>query len=173
MAAADARAPDDAALAALAADLGHALAARGLRLALAESCTGGWIAKAVTDNPGASEWFAAGFVTYSDAAKAAALGVASELIATHGAVSELVVEAMAVGARQKTGADAAIAVSGVAGPGGGSPSKPVGLVWFGWSLGDRNWTGQADFQGDRDAVRRQAVGRAMSVLRNALDRTSA
>ena len=168
MSATDATGPTDAALKALTADLGRTLVDAGLRLALAESCTGGWIAKAATDHPGSSAWFEAGFVTYSDAAKTAALGVSSDLIAEHGAVSEPVVQAMAVGARQKTGADVAISVSGIAGPGGASAQKPVGLVWFGWSFGDRNWTCQAEFEGDREAVRRQAVAMAITVLLDAL-----
>jgi nicotinamide-nucleotide amidase len=169
MAVADQMPPDDASLQALAADLGRALLKSGLRLALAESCTGGWIAKALTDNPGSADWFEAGFVTYSNAAKTTALGVSAAAIATDGAVSEAVVRAMAAGARQQSGADAAIAVSGIAGPTGGSPEKPVGLVWFGWSLGDRDWTRRKEFAGDRDAVRRQAVALGISELLDALE----
>jgi nicotinamide-nucleotide amidase len=163
---AEATIPDDAELTALAAQLGQKLRAAGLTLALAESCTGGWLAKAVTDNAGASDWFAAGFVTYSNEAKTSLLGVAPASIAAAGAVSEVVVLEMAAAARRRSGAGAAISVSGIAGPAGGSPEKPVGLVWFGWSVGNRNWAGQARFDGDRDAVRRQAVRFA---LQNLLD----
>jgi nicotinamide-nucleotide amidase len=158
--------PDDAMLKSLAAELGQALLDEGMTLAVAESCTGGWLAKAVTDNAGAGDWFRAGFVTYSNAAKASMLGVSAEAITAEGAVSESVVRAMAAGARHRSGADAAIAVSGIAGPTGGSPEKPVGLVWFGWSIGQRDWVRQARFGGDREAVRRQAVAFA---LKNLLD----
>lgn len=160
--------PDDAELAALAGNLGRKLRAAGLTLAVAESCTGGWLAKAVTDNAGASEWFAAGFVTYSNDAKTSMLGVSPASIAADGAVSEVVVLEMAAGARHRSGAGAAISVSGIAGPAGGSPDKPVGLVWFGWSIGDRAWARQAQFEGDRDAVRRQAVGFAIQNLLDGL-----
>ena len=163
---AEAAIPDDGQLTALAGDLGTSLLAAGLHLAVAESCTGGWLAKAVTDNPGSGDWFLAGVVSYSNAAKTELLGVSADVIAAEGAVSEAVVRAMAAGARQRSGADAAIAVSGIAGPTGGTPDKPVGLVWFGWSLGDRNWAGAQQFSGDRDAVRRQAVAHA---LKNLLD----
>jgi nicotinamide-nucleotide amidase len=162
--AADATIPADAALRALAGDLGRALLDAGLKLVVAESCTGGWLAKAITDNAGAGDWFEAGFVTYSNVAKASMLGVSPDSIAAAGAVSETVVRAMAAGARDRSGADAAIAVSGIAGPTGGSPDKPVGLVWFGWSLGDRGWARQARFDGDREAVRRQAVAFAIQNL---------
>lgn len=161
---AEATIPDDARLAALAGDLGRALLDTGLTLAVAESCTGGWLAKAVTDIAGAGDWFTAGFVTYSNAAKASMLGVSPESLAADGAVSEAVVLEMAAGARHRSGSGAAIAVSGIAGPTGGSPDKPVGLVWFAWSLGDRDWASQARFDGNREAVRRQAVAFAIQNL---------
>jgi len=160
--------PDDSALRALAAALGQALIDSGLRIAVAESCTGGWIAKALTDVPGSSEWFEAGLVTYSNAAKVRLLGVSQTSLDAYGAVSEPVVNEMAAGARRVTGAGAAIAVSGIAGPAGGSPGKPVGLVWLGWSLGDDSWAREVVFPGGRGAVRRQAVGSALTGLIDAL-----
>lgn len=160
-------APGDGALTELAAALGRALMARGIRLAVAESCTGGWIAKTVTDIPGSSHWFEAGFVTYSNAAKVRLLGVSEETLDQHGAVSEAVVREMAAGARVRTGAGAAISVSGVAGPGGGTAARPVGLVWFAWSLGDREWTGCCDLTGDREAVRRGSVAIGIEALLDA------
>ncbi len=159
---------EDAELAELAARLGDRLAARGQSLATAESCTGGWIAKALTDIAGSSAWFLGGWVTYSDALKRAQLGVRAETLALDGAVSEAVVAEMAAGARRKSGADWAIAVSGVAGPGGGSPTKPVGLVWLGFAGPARAWTSQERFRGDREAVRRATVARALAALADAL-----
>jgi nicotinamide-nucleotide amidase len=161
--------PDDAGLAAMAAALGRALIARGAKLAVAESCTGGWIAKALTDMAGSSEWFERGYVTYSNEAKVEALGVAPATLAAHGAVSEPVVAEMAAGARARAEVAAAIAVSGIAGPGGAMPGKPVGLVWFGFELDARRWTARAEFAGDREAVRRAAVAFALETLRAALD----
>lgn len=157
-------APDDAALRVLAAALGKSLMARGTRLAVAESCTGGWIAKVMTDIPGSSNWFEAGFVTYSNGAKERTLRVARATLDEHGAVSEPVVREMAAGARRAADAAAAIAVSGVAGPGGGTSDKPVGLVHFAWSLDERERAGHALFPGDREAVRRQAVAHAIEGL---------
>jgi nicotinamide-nucleotide amidase len=146
--------------------LGERLHARGAQLASAESCTGGWLAKTVTDLPRASKWFGWGFVTYANAAKAGMLGVPAELIDTHGAVSEPVVRAMAEGARAASGADLAVAVTGIAGPGGGTLDKPVGTVWFGWAAAGGTFAERMSFAGDRDAVRRQSVAHA---LRGALD----
>lgn len=149
---------DDESLYALAAEAGRVLAQLGLTLALAESCTGGWVAKAVTDVPGSSRWFERGFVTYSNEAKQQQLGVDPELIARHGAVSEATVSAMARGAIEHSRAQCSVAVSGVAGPDGGTPDKPVGLVWFAWGLPDGVVvTASERFEGDREAVRRQAV----------------
>jgi nicotinamide-nucleotide amidase len=164
----DAPVPDDAALAVRAAALGKTLAAQGLTLAVAESCTGGWIAKALTDVAGSSDWFDRGFVTYSNEAKIEMLGVEPELIAREGAVSEAVVAAMTAGIRRSTDCEAALAVSGVAGPGGGTDARPVGCVCFGWSLGERNWTETRRFSGDREAVRRRTVDHALRTLLAAL-----
>jgi nicotinamide-nucleotide amidase len=137
----------------------------GRSLCLAESCTGGWIAKLLTDIPGSSRWFERGFVTYSNAAKMELLGVAESILFTHGAVSRETVLAMAQGALRNSHADFAIAVSGIAGPDGGSPDKPVGLVWLAWA-GPDHWlrAEQQLFAGDRGAVRRQAVAAALQGL---------
>jgi len=156
--------PTDDDLRTLAETLGAALKARGWLLATAESCTGGWIAKAVTDIPGSSAWLDRGFVTYSDAAKGDMLGVRAATLEAHGAVSEPVAAEMAAGAVVNSRAQAAVAVSGVAGPGGGSAAKPVGMVCFGWALGDAVSTETVRFDGDREAVRRGSVGHAMSGL---------
>lgn len=168
MPAADNAETGDAALCDLAAALGNALLAKDIRLAVAESCTGGWIAKVLTDIPGSSQWLEAGFVTYSNDAKVRMLGVAQATLDAHGAVSEAVVREMAAGARRAADTAAAVAVSGVAGPGGGSPDKPVGLVHFGWCLRDRDWVSNALLSGDREAVRRQSVGIALRSLLDAL-----
>jgi len=154
--------PDDAALMALAARLGAVLAARGWRLATAESCTGGWIAKALTDVSGSSGWFESGLVTYSNRAKTALAGVPEALLVEHGAVSEPVVRAMAEGARAAAGCDMALAVSGIAGPDGGSETKPVGLVWLAWALPESTVSEHRIFAGDREAVRRATVARALA-----------
>lgn len=133
---------------------GAALAAAGWRLVTAESCTGGGIAHRVTDIAGSSDWFDRGFVTYSNAAKHEMLGVPEKTLAEHGAVSAETVEAMALGALQNSEGDVAVAVSGVAGPGGGSADKPVGLVWFAWATrGAAPTVRRVDFDGDRAAVR--------------------
>src|SRR5215469_3217637 len=111
--------------------VGQKLRVAGRRLATAESCTGGWVAKACTDVAGSSQWFECGFVTYSNAAKVRDLGVSEATLASHGAVSEPTVREMAAGALRVSGADIAVAISGIAGPEGGTPTKPVGTVWFG------------------------------------------
>ena len=161
---------NDAALAALAGDLGRTLSTAGLRLALAESCTGGWIAKVVTDIAGSSTWFERGFVSYSNEAKIELLGVPAEVLTHEGAVSEAVVRLMAEGALQRSRADVAIAVSGIAGPGGGSAQKPVGMVCFAWSrLGSATVLETVVFPGDREAVRRQTAGHALQRLTSLLD----
>jgi nicotinamide-nucleotide amidase len=153
---------------ALAEELGRSLAARGWMLALAESCTGGWIGQAVTMVPGSSKWFDRGFVTYTNDAKQAMLGVRAQTLVRHGAVSEQAVLEMAAGAIERSTATIAVAVSGVAGPDGGSPDKPVGTVWIGWALRDgRQWARRFLFQGDRDSVRRQSVIRALQGLTEA------
>jgi nicotinamide-nucleotide amidase len=154
----------DADLAALwVAPLADALRARGWRLATAESCTGGLIAATCTALAGSSDWFERGFVTYSNAAKTEQLGVDALLIAQHGAVSEPVVCAMAEGALRRSAADIAVAVTGIAGPGGGSADKPVGLVWLAWV--QRGAVVQAEplqLDGDRAAVREQTVVAALA-----------
>jgi len=157
--------PGDEALAGLARDTGQALGMAGLRLATAESCTGGWIAKLLTDIAGSSAWFERGLVTYSNAAKTQLLGVPAGIIEVHGAVSEATVRAMAEGALNVSDAEAALAVSGIAGPGGGSPEKPVGTVWLAWAGKGRETEARRFlFPGDREAVRRQAVAAALEGL---------
>lgn len=148
----------------LAARLGERLVAANARVATAESCTGGWIAKRMTDVAGSSRWFEAGFVTYSNRAKMLELGVPEALIAEHGAVSRPVVEAMAHGAAERSGVEFAVAVSGIAGPDGGSADKPVGTVWFGFARRGRVDSAVERFRGDRDAVRRAAVEYALEGL---------
>ena len=155
-------------LARLAARVGRHLLARELTVATAESCTGGWIAKALTDIAGSSQWFAEGFVTYSNVSKALRLGVPRSVLRNDGAVSEAAVRAMAAGALRRTGAQLAVAVTGIAGPGGAVPGKPVGTVWLGWA--ERH--GRAirvavqlkHFRGDREAVRRKTVRAALEGL---------
>lgn len=158
----------DAELLALAQTLSQSLLARGWMLATAESCTGGLIAATCTELSGSSTWFDRGFVTYSNAAKSDLIDVPPALIAQHGAVSAAVAEAMARGARIHSAAQVALAVTGVAGPTGGSADKPVGTVWFGWSLPDRSQVEVRQFHGDRRAVRRQTVRHALAVLVDAL-----
>jgi nicotinamide-nucleotide amidase len=148
----------------LARELGAALAARDWQVATAESCTGGWIAKAITDIAGSSGWFGTGWVTYSNGAKTSLLGVPADLIEAEGAVSEAVVRAMADGARRRSLADLAVAVSGIAGPGGGTPAKPVGLVWFAWASPDGVDAESRRFPGDRESVRRESVAHALRGL---------
>ena len=157
--------------------LAGSLLATGRRLVTAESCTGGWIAKACTDRPGSSRWFRGGAVVYTDELKTAMLGVQPRTLAEAGAVSEATVREMAAGALGHLGGDVAVAVSGIAGPDGGTPAKPVGTVWFAWAMSGsqdaRDLAGRAargaptvrtarhQFEGDRDAVRRQAVAVAL------------
>ena len=138
------------------------LTEKGWMLATAESCTGGMIAAACTDLAGSSQWFERGFVTYSNEAKTEMLGVPAELIAKHGAVSEEVVRAMAEGAIRHSRAQVSIAVTGVAGPGGGSAEKPVGTVWFAWSINTLVHTQRVQFSGDRASVRMQTLIQALS-----------
>lgn len=141
-------------------------------LCSAESCTGGLIAAACTELAGSSSWFERGFVPYSNAAKTELLGVEATLIAQHGAVSEAVVRAMAVGALQHSNAQVAVAVTGIAGPGGGSLDKPLGTVWFGFALPAGVITQVQHFAGDRAAVRtatvRYALAQLVEVLKNKL-----
>jgi nicotinamide-nucleotide amidase len=140
------------------------LLAKQHKLATAESCTGGLIAAACTDLAGSSDWFERGFVTYSNAAKTAMLGVDAQLIETHGAVSEPVARAMAQGALQQSLAQVSVAVTGVAGPGGGSADKPVGTVWFAWGLPWGVASEVQHFAGDRAAVRAATVDHALGRL---------
>ncbi|MFO1400185.1 MAG: nicotinamide-nucleotide amidohydrolase family protein [Steroidobacteraceae bacterium] len=162
--------PSDTDLALLARRAGERLRSAGRKVALAESCTGGWVAKALTDVAGSSQWFERGYVSYSNEAKQQALGVAAATLAVHGAVSAAVVAKMAAGALAASGADVAVAISGVAGPDGGSVGKPVGLVWFAVA---RRGAGQAPrtlerhFGGDREAVRRAAVAEALALIAEA------
>ena len=160
-----AQAPSDPHLQELAIRIGAALRARDRVLALAESCTGGWIAKVITDVPGSSGWFDRGFVTYSNTAKIDLLGVPKTTIVAHGAVSGDVVAAMTAGALQRSPADVVIAVSGVAGPDGGTADKPVGTVYLAWALrGGPPHIKRHRFAGDREAVRRQTVAVALQGL---------
>jgi nicotinamide-nucleotide amidase len=152
----------DAALLVLGARVGEAFTRRGWMLVAAESCTGGWVAKVLTDVPGCSRWFERGYVTYSNAAKSELLAVTPQTLREHGAVSAETVAAMASGALARSGAQVAVAVSGIAGPDGGSVNKPVGTVWFGFAgPGDDITTETRHFPGDREAVRRAAVRHAL------------
>lgn len=142
--------------------VGAALKARGMMLAAAESCTGGWVAKVITDIPGSSGWFDRGFVTYANLAKQEMLGVREETLRAHGAVSEETAREMAEGALACSRAQVALAISGVAGPGGGTPAKPVGMVCFAWAAQDRATHSRTEYlAGDRESVRRQSVMRAL------------
>lgn len=145
--------------------LADALQTKGWMLATAESCTGGWIAKVCTDMAGSSAWFERGFVTYSNAAKQDMLDVQAATLANNGAVSEAVTAEMAAGALSHSRAQVAVSVSGIAGPGGGTPTKPVGTVCFGWAM--ENGTTRTEtchFDGDREAVRQQSVEHALRTL---------
>jgi nicotinamide-nucleotide amidase len=148
--------------------VGRKLRVAGRRLATAESCTGGWVAKACTDIAGSSQWFECGFVTYSNAAKVRDLGVSERTLADHGSVSEATVREMAVGALRVSGADVAVAISGIAGPEGGTATKPVGTVWFG--LASRHDTEVSviaqlhAFAGDRELIRRRSVEKALVLV---------
>jgi nicotinamide-nucleotide amidase len=148
----------------LCAQLAATLLQRNWRLATAESCTGGLIAAACTELPGSSNWFERGFVSYSNESKTELLGVDAALIGRHGAVSEPVVRAMAQGAISRSRAQVAVAVTGVAGPTGGSRGKPVGTVWFGWSVDGQLRCERQRFDGDRAAVRGATVQHALSRL---------
>jgi len=150
--------------------LADALRRRGWHMATAESCTGGLIAAACTTVAGSSDWFERGFVTYSNTAKTEMLGVDAALVASQGAVSEAVARAMAIGAAERAGVELAVAVTGIAGPGGATPGKPVGTVWL--ALASRDTTGRVQVQaerlqlsGDRAAVREQTVHLALQHLR--------
>lgn len=153
------------ALLALASELGDQLKQRGLRVATAESCTGGLVAAAITAIPGSSSWFEYGFVSYANAAKQQMLAVPEDLLRTYGAVSEPVAAAMAEGALLQSGADLAVAVTGVAGPSGGTVAKPVGMVCFGWATRDASTrTRTCQLAGDRSGVRADSVRIALQGL---------
>ncbi|HET7298717.1 MAG TPA: CinA family protein [Burkholderiales bacterium] len=153
----------------LAKRLGERLAASGQVLAIAESCTGGWVAQAVTAIAGSSDWFDRGFVTYSNDAKQEMLGVRADTLARHGAVSEQTAREMAQGALARSKATVALAVTGVAGPGGGSMEKPVGMVCFAWASRQTIRTETIHFSGDRESVRRQSVIHALEGVLKGLD----
>jgi nicotinamide-nucleotide amidase len=144
--------------------VGKALEAKNWLMATAESCTGGGISYAITEIPGSSDWFDCGFVTYSNASKTEMLDVSAALIAQFGAVSEEVAGAMAEGAVANSNAHVAISTTGIAGPSGAVPGKPVGTVCFGWSKGDTTYTERLVFAGDRQAVREQTIAHALSGL---------
>ena len=145
--------------------LARLLSQQGLQLAVAESCTGGWLAKVCTDISGSSNWFDRGFVTYSNSAKQQMLGVSAQTLQAEGAVSEAVVIEMVTGVLQQSDAHLAVSISGVAGPGGGTQEKPVGTVWFAWKRTSLPVvTSCCHFDGDRNEVRRQAVERALQGL---------
>jgi nicotinamide-nucleotide amidase len=149
----------------LAQEIGQTLTQRELSLTTAESCTGGWTAQVVTAVPGSSPWFERGFITYSNLAKQELLGVPAATLTEHGAVSEATARAMAEGALQHSRAQVALAITGVAGPDGGSPEKPVGTVWLAWAGAGRSTLAELHrFAGDREQVRRQAVEAALRGL---------
>jgi nicotinamide-nucleotide amidase len=153
--------------------LAATLTARGARVATAESCTGGWLAKCLTDLPGSSAWFEYGIVAYGNNAKRDLLGVCTETLDAHGAVSQDVAEQMATGVRLAAASELAVAITGIAGPGGGSPDKPVGTVWMAWAgPGSRLESRVFRFEGDRAAVRAQAVLAALEGLLERLGEAS-
>ncbi|AEK63522.1 competence/damage-inducible CinA C-terminal domain protein [Collimonas fungivorans] len=148
----------------LAAQVGRTLQARNWFLSTAESCTGGGVSQAITEIAGSSEWFDCGFVTYSNASKTELLDIPEAEIAQHGTVSEEIAAAMAEGALANSNADVSVSTTGIAGPGGAVPGKPVGTVCFGWSVGHRTHTERLVFAGDRHAVREQTVIHALQGL---------
>ncbi|MBV1788836.1 CinA family protein [Marinobacterium sp. D7] len=150
---------------ALALRVGQALKRAGLSAVTAESCTGGWVAQAITSVPGSSAWFVGGYVSYADSAKQRMLGVQAKTLEHYGAVSEAVAVEMAEGALRNSDADISVSISGVAGPDGGSDEKPVGTVWFAWAVKGRPTVSCLSFfHGDRESVRRQAVEQALEGL---------
>jgi len=143
----------------------HALKRQGLMLATAESCTGGWVAQVITSVAGSSEWFERGFVAYTNLAKREMLGVSTTILSRYGAVSEQTARAMAEGALTHSHAQVALAITGIAGPSGGTPEKPVGTVCFAWAVKKRDTISRKHvFTGDREAVRRQSVAMALQGL---------
>ena len=149
------------ALAALAARVGRRLKRRGLKLVTAESCTGGWIAQAATSVAGSSDWFERGYVTYSNKSKRELLGVRARTLTKFGAVSEETAREMAAGALSRRRMRVAVSVTGIAGPSGGTPGKPVGTVCFAWAAGGAVRSETRRFSGDRESVRRQSVVAAL------------
>jgi nicotinamide-nucleotide amidase len=137
--------------------LGNKLSAKGWQISCAESCTGGGVGYAITSISGSSAWFKKGFITYSNDAKQDLLGVSEDTLNKHGAVSAATVEEMATGAAKHANAEVAIAISGIAGPDGGTPDKPVGTVWFGFFVNGRNFSQKIQIDGDRQAVRIKAI----------------
>lgn len=161
---------DDENLQKLAQAIGNRLHGKGIMLATAESCTGGWVGKVITDIVGSSGWYDRGFITYTNNAKKELLGVSTETLEAYGAVSEETVCEMATGAIKKSHADLALAITGIAGPGGATTKKPLGTVWLAWGNSDGYLhSEQHHFVGDREAVRRQAVACALEgVLKHLL-----
>jgi nicotinamide-nucleotide amidase len=155
----------------LAARTGQALQAKNLLLTTAESCTGGGVSQAITEIAGSSEWFDCGFITYSNASKTELLDVPAALIAQHGTVSEEVAAAMAEGALANSNAHVALSTTGIAGPGGAVPGKPVGTVCFGWTIGDTTHTERLVFAGDRQSVRQKTIIHALQGLLRFLEQT--
>lgn len=153
----------------LAAELGRRLLARGWRIATAESCTGGLVAGAITAIAGSSDWFERGFVTYSNDAKQELLGVAAATLKEHGAVSEETAREMALGALARSKGSVSLAITGIAGPTGGSAAKPVGTVCFAWAAQGVARSETRHFKGDRESVRRQSVVRALEGVIETLD----
>jgi nicotinamide-nucleotide amidase len=161
----------DDALYRLAARLGRTLKRQELMIATAESCTGGWIGQAITMVPGSSDWFERGFITYTYISKREMLGVSGQTLARHGAVSEQVVREMALGAITRSHAQVAVAISGVAGPSGGTPEKPVGTVCLAWAMKRGPVVVETKrFRGDRDEVRRRSVAHALRGVLKIIDR---
>lgn len=159
-------------LIALAAEVGQRLKARDLVLATAESCTGGGVAQAITDIAGSSAWFDCGFVTYSNASKMSLLGVPGITLEQHGAVSAETAAAMCEGALRNSKATVSLSTTGIAGPDGGVPGKPVGTIFFGWALGETVRVERMQFSGDRHTVRTQTVEHALRGLLILLDETA-
>ena len=158
-------APSEQELADLAEQLGECMKAKGMKLASAESCTGGWLAKIITDLPGSSAWFTGSVVSYSNAAKQSLLGVNESTLNEFGAVSGETVLEMTDGLFSHTDADVAVSISGIAGPDGGTDAKPVGLVWLSWGKRDKSvFANPFNFDGDREVVRKQSIKQALNCL---------
>jgi nicotinamide-nucleotide amidase len=152
-------------LEALACEVGQALKQRSLVLTTAESCTGGWVAQTITSAPGSSHWFDRGFVTYTDLSKHELLGVSVDTLTRYGAVSEQTVRAMAEGALTRSHAQVSLAITGIAGPAGGAPEKPIGTMWLAWAGKNRDTvSAREQFPGDRQSIRREAVLAALEGL---------